>query len=377
MEGYMEKHKDVTVIEQYLGHQIMIDDFELESTVFSKIADAVPDMLYVTDIQQMRKVYSNARIHQLFRMGRKEISEMGMKFFEKIIHPADQHQYFESIQHLRFAKDNEVHELQYRIIDYEGKIHWLATKRKVLKRDQFGNPLHVIGISQDITQQIELNIERERLLEEQAKLKAAQQRRLFKAIISAQEEERRNIAENLHNEVGQLLFAAQLKLSQTDKETRALLNAAIKKVRQISFELTPVLLSDMGLEVALRDMLERKLEPNQISFNLSFNIKGHRLNINMEVVIFRIVQELLNNTIKYANATHVNVLVLQKDEELYVSQTDNGKGMDTKVLSDLKEGFGLKSIVNRLRLLNGVIEVFSQPQKGTKVLMNIPLNGAE
>lgn len=373
----MEKYKDTTVIEQYLGHEIIMDDFELESTVFSKIADAVPDMLYVTDIQQMRKVYSNTRIHQLFKMGRKEISEMGMKFFEKIIHPADQHQYFESIQHLRFAKDNEVHELQYRIIDFDGKIHWLSTKRKVLKRDQYGNPLHVIGISQDITQQIELNAERERLLEEQTKLKAAQQRRLFKAIISAQEEERRNIAENLHNEVGQLLFAAQLKLSPSEKESRALLNAAIKKVRQISFELTPVLLSDMGLEVALRDMLERKLEPNQISFNLSFNIKDIRLNINMEVVIFRIVQELLNNTIKYANATHVNVLVLQKEEELYVSQTDNGKGMDTKVLSDLKEGFGLKSIVNRLRLLNGVIEVFSQPQKGTKVLMNIPLNGAE
>ncbi|MDQ8003524.1 MAG: PAS domain-containing protein [Pedobacter sp.] len=373
----MEKRKDTTVIEQYLGHQIMMENFELESTVFSKIADAVPDMLYVTDIQQMRKVYSNTRIHQLFKMGRREISEMGMRFFERIVHPADQHQYFESIQNLRNARDNEVHELQYRIIDHEGKIHWLATKRKVLKRDEFGIPIHIIGISQDITEQIILNEERQRLIDEQTKLKAAQQRRLFKAIISAQEEERRNIAENLHNEIGQLLFAAQLKLSPSEKESRALLNTAIKKVRQISFELTPVLLNDMGLEVALKDMLERKLDPQQISFNLSFNIKGDRLNTNMEVVIFRIVQELLNNTIKYADATHVNVLVLQKEEELYVSQTDNGKGMDTQVLSDLKEGFGLKSIVNRLHLLNGVIEVFSQPSKGTKVLMNIPLNGAE
>lgn len=373
----MEKQNSASLIEQYLGHEIIMDDFELKSTVFSKIADAVPDMLYVTDIQQMRKVYSNARIHQLFKMTRKEISEMGLRFFEKIVHPADQFHYFESIQKLRSANDDDVHELQYRIIDHEGKIHWLNTRRKVLKRDNVGSPLHIIGVSQDITQQIELNAERERLLEEQAKLKAAQQRRLFKAIISAQEEERRNIAENLHNEVGQLLFAAQLKLNPAEKESRALLNAAIKKVRQISFELTPVLLSDMGLEVALKDMLERKLEPHEISYNLSFNIKGIRLNINMEVVIFRIVQELLNNTIKYAEATHVNVLVLQKDEELYVSQTDNGKGMDTQVLSDLKEGFGLKSIVNRLRLLNGVIEIFSQPQKGTKVLMNIPLNGAE
>lgn len=97
----------------------------------------------------------------------------------------------------------------------------------------------------------------------------------------------------------------------------------------------------------------------------------------MEMVVYRIVQELLNNTIKHANATHVNVLVMQKGQELYLSQTDNGNGMDTKLISDAKKGFGLKSIINRLHLLNGVFEVFSTPDKGTKVLMNIPLNGTE
>ncbi|MNQ96664.1 Sensor histidine kinase LiaS [compost metagenome] len=133
----------------------------------------------------------------------------------------------------------------------------------------------------------------------------------------------------------------------------------------------------MGLEVALKDMLERKLDVQQIDFNFSFNIKEKRLNSNIEVVIYRIIQELLNNTIKHAEASHINVLILQKEDELYVSQTDNGKGMDNAVISDPKKGFGLKSVVNRLHLLNGVFEVFSKPNKGTKILMNIPLNGAE
>lgn len=372
----MDKCQD-TNIDDNLDHQILIDDFELESTVFSKIADAVPDMLYVTDIQQMRKIYSNTRIHHLFKMGRKEISDMGPRFFERIVHPADYHKYFESINSLRYAKDHDIDILEYRIIDHEGKVHWLTTKRKVLKRDQYGIPLHIIGVSQDITAQIELKEERQRLKEEQTKLKAVQQRQVFKAIINAQEEERRNIAETLHNEIGQLLFAAQLKLDASEAESRALINNAIKKVRQISFELTPVLLNDMGLEVALRDMLERKLDAQHISFNFSFNIKLNRLSNNMEVVIYRIIQELLNNTIKHAEATHVNVLILQKEDELYVSQTDNGRGMETKVLSDPKKGFGLKSVVNRLHILNGVFEIFSKPHKGTKVLMNIPLNGAE
>ena len=356
--------------------EILIEDFELDSAVFSKIADAVPDMLYVTDIQQMRKIYSNNRIHQLFRLNRREIRDMGLSFFEKIVHPADQHNYFQSIQKLKQAKDDYLDELIYRIIDHEGKVRWLATKRKVLKRDSLGVPLQIIGISQDITHQVEKDEERQRLLEEQTKLKAVQQRRLFRAITNAQEEERRNIAENLHNEIGQLLFAAQLKLGASENESRKLINAAIKKVREVSFELTPVLLNDMGLEVALKDMLERKLDAQQISFNFSFTIVD-RLSNNMEVVIYRIIQELLNNTIKHAKASHVNVLIMQKGDELYLSKTDNGMGMDKSILLDPKKGFGLKSIVNRLLILNGVFEIFSTPHKGTKILMNIPLNGAD
>lgn len=361
------------VTNQSVAHQIQVEDSVLESIVFSKIADAVPDMLYITDIQQMRKIYSNTRIHHLFKMGKKEISDMGVQFFEKIVHPDDQDKYFESIRQLKYASDEDINELTYRIIDGEGNIHWLTTKRKVYKRDAVGAPLHIIGISQDITEQIELNRQKQRLLEEQEQLKATQQQQILKAIINAQEEERRNIAENLHNEIGQLLFAAKLKLGPENAESRKIMDAAIKKIRQISFELTPVLLHDMGLEVALRDMYQHKLEPHHISFNFSFNIKTERLPANIEIIIYRILQELLNNVIKHAGATHINVLVLQKENELYISQTDNGKGMEINTLSDAKHGFGLKNIANRLHILNGLYEIFSNPDKGTKILMNIPL----
>lgn len=372
----MEKSKDLELAGQELD-QILIDDFEIDSLIFSKMADAIPDMLCVTDIQQMRKIYSNAHVHHLFKMSKQEINDMGLRFFEKTIHPADQYNYFKEIEGLKSVKDEHIIEFKYRIIDYEGKVRWLATKRRVLKRDGQGAPLQVIGISQDITQQIELSEERQRLIDERAQLKVLQQQQLFEAIINAQEEERRNIAENLHNEIGQLLFAAQLKLSSSETESRALLNAAIKKVREISFELTPVLLNDMGLEAAIKDMLERKLDTQQISFNFSFNVKISRIDKNVEVIIYRILQELINNTIKHATANHVNVLVVQKGDELYISQTDNGTGLDKTILSDAKKGFGLKSIMNRLHILNGVFEVFSSPESGTKVLMNIPLNGAK
>ncbi|WP_461790969.1 sensor histidine kinase [Pedobacter sp.] len=372
----MHKEKDLQVVENP-SNKILIEDFELDAVVFSKIADAVPDMIYVTDIQQMRKIYTNAAIHHLFGLNQNQIEQLGLRFFEKTIHPADQEMYFKSLERLKYLEDDELDELTYRVIDKNGNTHWIATRRKLLKRDYLGIPLQIVGISQNITPQLELQQEKQRLIDEQAKAEVVQQQLLFKAIIDAQEEERRNIAENLHNEIGQLLFAAQLKLGVEETESRALLQKAIKKVREVSFELTPVLLSDMGLEEALKDLLERKLDPHHISFNLSFTIKEFRLNRNLEVIVYRIIQELLNNTLKHAKATHVNVLIMQKDDELYVSKTDNGLGLDKNILLDTKKGFGLKSIVNRIHILNGVFEIFSSPDKGTKVLMNIPLNGAE
>ncbi len=372
----MHKENDLQVTESP-SSKILIEDFELDAVIFSKIADAVPDMIYVTDVQQMRKIYTNAAIHNLFGLNQQQIEELGLRFFERTIHPADQEMYFKSLDRLKYLNDNDLDELTYRVIDLHGKTHWIATRRKLLKRDVFGLPLQIIGISQNITPQVELEQDKQRLIDEKAKAELVQQQLIFKAIIDAQEEERRNIAENLHNEIGQLLFAAQLKLGNEDTESRALLQKAIKKVREVSFELTPVLLSDMGLEEALKDLLERKLDPQHISFNLSFTISEFRLNRNLEVIVYRIIQELLNNTVKHAKATHVNVLIMQKDDQLYVSKTDNGLGMDKNILSDTKKGFGLKSIVNRIRILNGVFEIFSTPNKGTKVLMNIPLNGAE
>ncbi|WP_199119467.1 PAS domain-containing protein [Pedobacter sp. ASV28] len=350
------------------------ENFEIESSMIFKIADAVPDMLYLTDVRCMRIIYSNTRIQSLFNMTQKKIADMGAYFFEKIVHPEDKDKYFESIANLKYAADEDIEEVKYRIIDYQGKVHWLVSKQKVFKRDEEGIPVQIIGISQNITDQVILEEEKNNLLEEKLKLKANQQREILKAIMHAQENERSHIAEALHNEVGQLLFAAQLNLGSAEKESSELLNRAIQKVRQISFELTPILLNDMGLEIALADMLKKKLKPLNIAFKFSFDLKVERLNRNLEIIIYRMIQELLNNSIKYADATLINVLVLQKNDQLYISQTDNGKGMESKAWSEALNGFGLKNIANRIDILNGVFDVFTAPNKGTKVLINIPLH---
>lgn len=345
-----------------------------EFSLFQEIADMVPDMLYVTDIVEMRKIFSNKRIHELFNLSMEEISGLGSKFFDTIIYPEDKTKYFDSIKELKFANDNEVKELKYRIIDCNKNIHWIKTKRKVFKRDRFGIPCHILGISQDITEQVKLYEEKKTLEREKIKLRIKQQREILNAILSSQEEERRRVAETLHHEVGQLLFAAQLKLGKTNPEVETILKSALEKTRNVSYELTPLLLHDFGLEVALKDLLEKKLVGLGVIPNFIYTYKSTQYRSDLDIIIYRISQELLNNTIKYAFAKNVKLNVYEQDAVLYIEYHDDGEGFSLDVLQKSSKGFGLNSIKNRINLLNGFFEIQSKPQQGVKVLIKIPLD---
>jgi signal transduction histidine kinase len=345
-----------------------------EFSLFQEIADMVPDMLYVTDIVEMRKVFSNKRIHELFNLNMEEISNLGSKFFDSIIYPEDKTKYFDSINELKFANDNEVKELKYRIVDCNKNIHWIKTKRKVFKRDRFGIPCYILGISQDITEQVKLYEDKKKLEREKIKLRIKQQREILNAILSSQEEERRRVAETLHHEVGQLLFAAQLKLGKTNPEVENILKSALEKTRNVSYELTPLLLNDFGLEVALKDLFEKKLVSIGVNPCFNYSYISHTNRNDLDIIIYRITQELLNNTVKYAFAKNVKLCVFEENAVLNINFEDDGEGFSLDVLNVSSKGFGLNSIKNRINLLNGFFEIQSQPQQGVKVLIKIPLD---
>jgi len=195
------------------------------------------------------------------------------------------------------------------------------------------------------------------------KLQKQQQAKLLNAVMQTQEEERRRVAESLHNDFGQLLNIAIISLAKDNKKVTDLLNEAIKKMRSISYELMPPLLKDFGLEVALKDMFDIKQLASGIK--IFHKIKGFdsRINNDLEVAIYRIVQEILNNTIKHAAAEKIEISVNNDDKEIEIIIEDNGKGFNTE---NYKKGFGLKYIINRVHLLNGVFDIKSINGIGTK-----------
>ncbi|WP_223652917.1 PAS domain-containing sensor histidine kinase [Hymenobacter psoromatis] len=215
----------------------------------------------------------------------------------------------------------------------------------------------------------------ERLKEEATHLRLRQQQEVLSAILTTQEEERRRIAEALHNGVGQLLYATRLHLdalppSEAVHAGKELLNEAIRATRSISFELTPSILEDFGLAVALQELVSRI--PASLAVDLNLRGLDQPLPALLATAVYRIVQELVNNVMKHAQAQEVFVEVSREDHQVYISVEDDGVGFDAGGAA-ARTGIGLAGIRTRLGLLGGTFSSQSRPGQGTSFLLQLPV----
>lgn len=357
------------------------DRIKEDAALIKGIADAAPDMLYVIDIHNKHLVYANNNLLQLFHKTMDEIKAIGSLLFETVIYPADREKFEENIKQLQFAKDNEVKELTYRLIDGKGAMHWIKTRRTVYKRDEEGIPTHIIGVSQDITTQIKLKEKNKQLVKERKQMAERQQQEIFRATLSTQEEERKRIAESLHNGLGQLLYGVKLNMGQINinrpdriqenqlalQQTGNLLAEAIKESRRISHELMPTILEDFGLRDAIEDICRQFNQA--VHFKCQFIGQTRALDKFIQIAIYRIVQELMMNIVKHADAREAQVKVEVSTEEVRITVKDNGVGFDT---SEKNNGIGLKTIQSKVKLLNGNYKIISSPGAGATVEISFP-----
>jgi signal transduction histidine kinase len=178
----------------------------------------------------------------------------------------------------------------------------------------------------------------------------------------------------LHDSVSQLLYAIQLKIDSlnlpiseyngTFQNINTLITEAIKETRNISFELAPSILTDFGLAITLEEMTKR-LSTETLSIQTKVTGLKRRLRLEMETNIFRIIQELVNNAIKHAQATSITIELINRNKLIEIVVRDNGVGFDTRERRAYHKGSGLSSIKNRVSLFNGKMQVESRPGKGT------------
>lgn len=210
-------------------------------------------------------------------------------------------------------------------------------------------------------------------------------RQMSSHVLTAQEEERTRIARELHDDTAQALTSVLVRLrllerSAEDKrlrsglaELRELTVETLEGVRRLAIDLRPPMLDDLGLEAAIQSHVKDFSRQRQINVNFTSSGLG-RLPPNVELVLYRIVQEALSNVAKHAGASRVETRLSRKGRTLRLLVTDDGCGFDVEAARGSRlSGLGLFGMEERLALIGGTLRVDSSPGKGTRLSAEVPL----
>jgi PAS domain S-box-containing protein len=206
------------------------------------------------------------------------------------------------------------------------------------------------------------------------------EKQIYTASVKAEEDERGRIAKDLHDGLGPLLSTCKIYLHNiknagfSEKETKSfsklaeLINESLTGVKEISNNLSPHILRNFGLEHALKSFIDKFSAYNDLKINAWLNAP-ERYNEIVEITLYRVCTELLNNTLKHANARNVTIELFKKGKRLYLNYSDDGLGFDYTDKLETQKGLGLFNITTRINSIGGVINFKSEPGKG--VLVNI------
>lgn len=246
-------------------------------------------------------------------------------------------------------------------------------------RDSEGEYQFAIGMVEDITEEKRAGEEIQKYQEEL--------RSLASELSLTEERERRRLATELHDHVGQILALAQIKLGALKKsasatslagsldEIRRLIEQMIQYTRSLTFELSPPILYDLGLEAAVEWLAEVFQNQHGIKIEVQTDKHSKPMDDQLRVLLFQVVRELLLNVVKHAQADQVKVVIGREGNNINIQVEDNGVGMVIPPGAPLGSaaGFGLFSIRERLKYLGGYLKVASESDQGTKVTLVVPL----
>ena len=212
------------------------------------------------------------------------------------------------------------------------------------------------------------------------------ERKILNAIIETEEKEKERFAKDLHDGLGTLLSSINIyinmlkstNLEETEREnilnyTKGLIDEAIHNAKEIANDLRPDVISRFGLIPAIKAHCEIINKSGLVTINVNYSPDFGKLNEDLEVALYRVILELINNTLKHASANEVEITLELEDKLLILNYNDNGVGFDVERTLEKKahKGMGLSNIMSRITAVNGTFKIFSSANKGTSVIIKI------
>jgi PAS domain S-box-containing protein len=346
-----------------------------EKPMYRALVEQIPAVIFVAYLDRgVSEAYVSPQIEATLGFSQEEWLDDPIRWYQQI-HPDDRERW--SVEAAEMFAQGKHLKSSYRVLARDGKVVWFRCEVKMMRHDD-GRPWFVLGVGFDIT---ELKRTEEALRE---RTEAFQ--RLSATLFQLQDQERRRIARELHDGLGQYLVALKLNFDMLGlqmnsqgkiwAESQEILEQCIAETRTISYLLHPPMLDDAGLMLAAKWYVEGFSERSGIKASLDISPDLPRLSKAVELTIFRVLQESLTNVHRHSGSKSVEITMRIQGADVHLEVRDHGTGMKADVLRKFQEtgsqvGVGLAGMRQRVNELGGRFEINSDSH-GTAIKVVIP-----
>jgi PAS domain S-box-containing protein len=347
---------------------------------FRRVLESSRDVIYQLNLSTLTYDYASPSVRDVLGYTLAEFDAGGLPLVVSLTHPEDLQRIEGHVARLMaHHPEDEIDP----VIEYRMRVpgkgwRWMSDSRTVV-REEGRPPLAIVGTVRDVTDK--------KVAEERLREAAEQLRDLSRRLIRAQEEERRHIARELHDEIGQVLGAVSINLQAVTgmcgaaarprlEESIGIVDLAIQQVRNLSLDLRPAMLDDLGLVSTLRWYADRQAQRAGFTLHFAGTSSGAHLPAVVVTACYRVAQEAVSNVVRHAHARHVWLDYREHEEEVRLLIRDDGAGFDPAAIRRRVahgESFGMLGMQERVELLGGRIDIASRPGQGTRIRIRIPV----
>ncbi|WP_315816553.1 PAS domain-containing protein [Paraflavitalea speifideaquila] len=316
-----------------------------------------------------KQCYTNRTLQEMFGYTADELQD-NYRWWTNNLHPEDKERVLDTIES-KLDMGGTVWQDEYRFRCKNGEYKTIFD-RGFIMRNKAGQPYRLIGAMQDVTEQ---RILQETLIDAQTRHKDE----IAQSVLQTEEAERKKLGEELHDNINQLLGVVKLYIQhalvnpkmreELLEKSASYITQTIEEIRHLSRSLLPPALNEQSLLESLYQLIEDISHAKDIDFQVQHaGFDESKVPDNKRLVIYRIIQEQLNNALKHSEAKAVNIKLVHHEQHVQLTIQDNGIGFDPQ---QMKPGMGLNNIRNRIEVFNGEMEILSAPGDGCTLNVRI------